>query len=212
MQILIDHYRKLISKLIQPNEIIMKNTKQRKIISDKLVTEKTGKTMEEWFKLLDKKGAKKMKHADIFDLVSRMEGLKPMGRWNQNLLTTTYEWDRSLKERGQKEEGFEVSISKTISVHVNVLYSAWIDDKVRTKWLSEKRMSIRKSTENKSLVIKWFDETTVRVELYKKGSDKTQAVVQQMKIQDSKTAVKMKDFWSKSLEKLKSILEKEKSL
>ena len=34
--------------------------KERKIITDKVVVEKTGKTMEEWFAVLDKKGAKKL--------------------------------------------------------------------------------------------------------------------------------------------------------
>ena len=46
--------------------------KERAIITDKLVVEKTGKTMEEWFKLLDKKAAKEMKHIDIFNLVDRV--------------------------------------------------------------------------------------------------------------------------------------------
>ena len=31
--------------------------KERKIITDKVVVEKTGKTTEEWFAVLDKKGA-----------------------------------------------------------------------------------------------------------------------------------------------------------
>ena len=59
-------------------------SKERNIITDKLVVEKTKKTMEEWFLLLDKRGAKKMNQADIFNLVSSIEGLKPLGQWNQN--------------------------------------------------------------------------------------------------------------------------------
>jgi hypothetical protein len=35
-------------------------SKERKIITDKVVVEKTGKTIEEWFEVLDKKGAKKL--------------------------------------------------------------------------------------------------------------------------------------------------------
>ncbi len=58
------------------------------------------------------------------------------------------------------------------------------------------------------MVITWKDDTTVRVELYKKGEDKSQVVIQQMKIPDSKTADRMKEYWSDALEKLKSILEK----
>ena len=72
-------------------------SKERNIISDKLIVEKTTKTLEEWFKLLDKKGAKKMTHLEIFYLVESIDGLKPLGQWNQNLLTTSYEWNRGLK-------------------------------------------------------------------------------------------------------------------
>ena len=57
-------------------------------------------------------------------------------------------------------------------------------------------------------MITWKDDTTVRVELYKKGDDKSQAVVQQMKIPDTIAADKMKKYWTDALGKLKSILEK----
>ncbi|MEO8398913.1 MAG: SRPBCC domain-containing protein [Ignavibacteriaceae bacterium] len=181
---------------------------KRKIITDKLVFEKTCRTIEDWFKVLDRQGGKKLSHVEIFQLISTIEGLKPLGQWNQNLLTTTYEWDRGLKERGQRDNGIEISISKTISVPVSELYNAWSDVKLRSKWLPEKNIVIRKATENKLLVITWKDDSTVRVELYKKGEDKSQAVVQQMKIPDSKTADKMKSYWSNALEKLKALLEK----
>jgi hypothetical protein len=181
---------------------------KRKIITDKLVFEKTGRMIEYWFKILDKRGAKKMKHSEIFNLVSITEGLKPLGQWNQNLLTTTYEWSRGLKERGQRDDGIEISVSKTISVPVSKLYEAWDQQKIRNKWLTEKLFTIRKATKNKSLVITLKEDTTVRVELYQKSDDKAQIVLQQMKIPDTKTADKMKLYWSNALEKLKSLLEK----
>ena len=70
-----------------------------------------------------------MKHADIFDLVSNTEGLEPLGQWNQNLLTTTYEWNRKLKDRGQKADGIEISVKqqKPLPFPINILYNAWID-------------------------------------------------------------------------------------
>jgi hypothetical protein len=186
----------------------MMKKSERNIITDKLVVEKTGRTLEDWFIVLDKKGAKKMKHADIFDLVSNTNGLEALGEWNQNLLTTTYEWNRGLKERGEKEGGFEVSISKTIAVPIHVLYSSFTDDKLRIKWLKEK-MTIRKATENKSARITWSDnETSLSVDFYSKGADKSQVVVQHQKIKDSKMAAQMKEFWGEKLEELKVKLEK----
>jgi hypothetical protein len=183
--------------------------KQRNIISDKLVIEKTGKSMEDWFKLLDNKGAQKLAHVQIFDLVSKTPGLKKLGPWNQNLLTTTYEWSRGIKERGQKENGFEISMSKTIAVPVNLLYNAWVDDALRKRWLKEK-ITIRKSTENKSARITWSNgETGLSVDFYSKGKDKSQVVVQHLRISDSIKAAELKEFWGIALEKLKSFLEEQ---
>ncbi len=187
----------------------MPATKERAIITDKLVVERTGKPMEDWFNILDKKGAKEMKHIDIFNLVSSVEGLKSLGEWNQNLLTTTYEWNRGLKERGEKEGSFEVGVSKTINVSINTLYNSWIDDKTRNKWLAKEKITIRKATLNKSARITWSDgKTSLSVDFYSKGEDKSQVVVQHMKIPDSKTATAMKSYWGKMLESLKVFLEK----
>src|SRR3954447_16369763 len=110
---------------------------KREIITDKLVVEKTQHTMEEWFKLLDKQGAKEMKHPGIFKLVSNIPALQPLGEWNQNLLTTSYEWSRGLKERGQKGDVFEISVSKTLEVPVSKLYKAWLEEKTRNSWLEK---------------------------------------------------------------------------
>jgi len=180
---------------------------ERSIITDKLVVAKTGKKIEEWFLLLDKKGAKKMSHTDIFKLISSTEELAPLGEWNHNLLTTTYEWDRGLKERGQKGKDFEISVSKTVNVPIDVLYTSFADDAQRKKWLKE-RISIRKATENKSARVTWTDgATSLSIDFYTKGAEKSQVVVQHLKISDSKMAEEMKAFWGKKLEEWKKKLE-----
>ncbi|MFT3907987.1 MAG: hypothetical protein QM737_01065 [Ferruginibacter sp.] len=187
----------------------MPTKKEHAIITDKLVIEKTGKPMETWFKMLDKKGAKEMKHIDIFHLVSSIEGLKQLGQWNQNLFTTTYEWNRGMKERGEKEGGFEIGVSKTINVSIDILYNSWVDDKARNKWLPKEKITIRKSTLNKSARITWSDnKTSLSVDFYPKGENKSQVVVQHQKITDSKMATKMKSYWGDTLESLKTLLEK----
>jgi hypothetical protein len=183
-------------------------TKERKIITDTLIVEKTGKTMEEWFKVLDKKGAKKLDSRGIYALIQSIEGLKPLGEWNQGLLSTSYQWDRGLRERGEKKAGFEVRVSKTIMVSLEVLYQAFADNKLRMSWLPEKKLAITKTTENKSARGVWIDgETRLSVDFYPKGADKSQIVVQHLKIPDSSMASEMKAYWSEALDKLKSSLE-----
>jgi len=181
---------------------------ERKIITDKVVVEKTGKTMEEWFVALDKKGAKKLGSHEIHDLIKSIEGLQPLGGWNQGLLSTSYQWSRGLRERGEKAAGFEVSVSKTIAVPVSELYKAWADDKIRNEWLSEKKATITKATENKSVRILWSDETTrLSVDFYPKGDSKSQVVVQHLKLSNSEIAAEMKEYWGRALGRLKSALE-----
>src|SRR4051812_2368347 len=102
--------------------------KPRSIITDKLVVSKTGSTMEEWFRHLDSLGAQKMTSHQIHALITSIEGLAPLGEWNQGLLGTSYQWSRGLRERGQKEKGFEIGVSKTVNVPLSVLYRAFVDD------------------------------------------------------------------------------------
>ena len=181
---------------------------ERNIITDTLVVEKTGKPIEHWFTNLDKKGAAGMSHTQIFALVSSTDGLAPLGEWNHNLLTTSYEWSRGLKERGQKGKEFEISVSKTVNVPLPLLYSNFNDAALRKKWLKEK-IVIRKATENKSMRVTWGDNTTsLSIDFYEKGSDKAQVVIQHQKIPDSKMANAMKLFWAKALNGLKEKLEK----
>lgn len=182
--------------------------KERNIITDKVVLAQTGKTMVEWFEILDEKGARKLDHKGIFYLIAGTEGLKPLGEWNQNLLTTSYEWDRGLKERGQKPGGFEISVSKNVTVRVEMLYQALVDDNLRRRWLPGENVTFRKTTPNKSARITWSDNaTSVSVDLYSKGANKSQIVVQRQKIPESEMAAKMKIYWAAALEKLRSILE-----
>jgi uncharacterized protein YndB with AHSA1/START domain len=182
---------------------------QRKIITDKLVADKTGRTMAGWFDVLDQKGAKKLDHAAIFDLVASIDGLKPLGQWNQNLLATTYEWDRGLKERGARADGtIEISVSKTIAVPVEVLYAALVDDELRAKWLPDETITFRKATLNKSARITWSDGvTSLSVDFYDKGNTKSQIVVQHIKIPDAETAAGLKQFWAAALDRLRSVVE-----
>ena len=187
----------------------MQEAKARSIITDKLVVEKTGKTMEEWFKVLDKKGAKEMKHTEIFAMIRSIKTLEPLGEWNHNLLTTTYEWNRGLKERGEKANGFEIGVSKTVTVPIEVLYNYWIDDQLRNKWLKGENITIRKATLNKSARITWSDgETSLSIDFYPKGDNKSQVVVQHQKIKDAGRATELKTYWNKMLDILKTLLEK----
>jgi hypothetical protein len=186
-------------------------TSNRNIITDKLLIEKTKKDLEYWYKKLDEKSADKKSHEEIFRLISGIKGLKILGEWNHNLLATSYEWSRGIKQRGQRDNGFEISTAKTINAPASELFNCWTDDKLRQRWLKEK-IIFRKTTKDRSARITWADmKTSLSVEFYDKGENKSQVVVQHQKIDSREKADDLKEFWSKKLTDLKKILEKQVS-
>ena len=78
-----------------------------------------------------------------------------------------------------KENGFEISVSKTIHVPLKNLYQSWLNDNTRTIWLGKENIVFRKTTENKSARVTWSDQiTSLSVDFYDKGINKSQVVVQ----------------------------------
>lgn len=173
-------------------------------MSDEAVESKTGKTWSRWFKHLDAAGARKMTHQEIAAHLSDKHGVRP---WWTQMIAVTYEQARGLRDKHEKPQGYEISVSRTIAAPVGKAFKAWTDDKTRQKWLPAK-MSIRKATTNKTLRISWEDgKTSVAAAFLAKGSGKCQVVAQHMKLPDARAAAKMKKFWGEALDRLKSSLE-----
>jgi hypothetical protein len=85
---------------------------------------------------------------------------------------------------------------------------AWQDTKTRNRWLPDTPIAIRKATTNKSMRLTWADQkTSVEVNFYPKGDDKTQVVVQHSKLPEAEAAAQMKTYWAEKLDRLKQILE-----
>ena len=184
------------------------STKERNIISDKFVFEKTGRPIQDWFLIIDKKGGQSLTQKEVYNIIAGIEGLESLGEWNQNLLTTTYLWDRGLRLRGQKPDGYEISVSKTVNVDISLLYNAFIDDKLRDQWLGIENITIRKATSNKSARVTWSDsKTSISIDFYSKGVNKSQIVVQHQKIEVYEMSLVLKAFWGDRLERFKKVLE-----
>ncbi|HVS80863.1 MAG TPA: SRPBCC domain-containing protein [Pyrinomonadaceae bacterium] len=179
-------------------------TKQAPRMSDEAVESRTGKTWSRWFKHLDTAGAKKMSHREIVAHLSEKHGVGP---WWQQMVAVTYEQARGLRDKHEKPEGFEISVTRTIDAPLGKAFKAWTDEKIRKHWLPA-NLTIRKATTNKSLRISWEDgKTSLSVNFYPKGDGKSQVVVQHGKIPDAKGAAKMKKFWAQALDRLREVFE-----
>ena len=174
-------------------------------MSDEAVNAKTGKTWKQWFAILDKAGAKKMSHQEI---VKYLSGEYAVGPWWQQMVTATYEQARGLRDLHQKPEGYQISVSRTIKVPIGKLYNAFANDKARNAWLAEEGLAVRKATANKSMRVTWNDvRTTLEINFYPKGEDKSQVVVQHSKLPNAKASASMKTYWTKALNRLRDSLE-----
>ena len=180
----------------------MTTTKPR--MSDDAVKAKTGKTWNDWFKILDAAGEKKMTHQERVAFLNRKHNVGP---WWQQMVAVTYEQARGLRERHQKPEGYEISVSRTINAPVSRAFKAWTDEKTRKAWLPA-NFKIRKAIANKSFRITWEDgKTSVAVAFIPKGAGKSQVVAQHSKLADAKAAAGMKTFWADALDRLKKMIE-----
>lgn len=173
-------------------------------MSDDKIAAKTGRTWREWTRVLDGDGAAAMPHRDIAALV---HGKHKIGDWWAQTVTVGYERITGLRERGQRRSGaYEVNKSKTFSVSVDALFRAWVDDRVRHRWLVGVKTSVRTATAPKSLRLQWPDGTIVAVGFMAKGSAKSVAALAHMKLGDKATADNLKKYWTDRLDALASLL------
>jgi uncharacterized protein YndB with AHSA1/START domain len=184
----------------------MATPRQQPHMSDAAVAAKTGKNWKEWFALLDKTGARKMTHQEIVKHLNEKHNLGP---WWQQMVTVTYEQARGLREKNQRPEGYQISVSRTVNAPLAKLYNSFANAKTRSSWLTENGLVVRTATTDKSMRVTWNDKkTSLEINFYPKGADKSQVVVQHSKLPDAKSSARMKNYWGKALDRLRASLEK----
>ncbi len=181
---------------------VKNQTSQR--VSDEAIAKATGKNWLEWFAVLDQAGCEHMAHQEI---VAHLTGQCSVPGWWSQMVAVGYEQARGLREVHQKPEGFEISVSRTITVGQVEIFNAWLDNNQRRVWLKEK-ISVIQSTPYKSIRAKRHDDTMLEIAFYIKDDNKTQIVIQHAQLADAKAAEEMKMFWAKVLSQMKAALNK----
>lgn len=184
----------------------MNKPREQKRMSDEAVKERSGKTWGEWFRILDKAGAKKMDHKAITELLYYKH--KVSGWWSQ-MIAVDYERARGLREKFQKCDGqFAASGSRTLNVPMARLFAAWSDEKMRRKWLPDAEMDITTARPGKSVRAKWDGgKSRLSVNFYAKGPGKSQVAVDHENLASAKECAIMKSFWFEALNRLQNELE-----
>jgi hypothetical protein len=174
-------------------------------MSDAKVRDATGKTWDEWFRILDRWGAKERTHTETTRYLSEEHGVP--GWWTQTL-TVYYQRERGLRLKHQQADGFAVSASKTIGVPVEELFDAFVDARRRRRWLTDATMRLRVAQPGRSARFDWGDGSTrVVVGFVDKGPSKSMAAVQHERLPDADEAETTKARWRERLGELKVFLE-----
>lgn len=175
-------------------------------VSSDAVRAKTGKTWDEWLKVLDTEKAHKLPHKQIAQLLSTKYHVPD---WWSQMVTVGYEQARGLRAVHQKADGYSANASKTFNAPLRELYAACADETTRAKWLGKKKYVVSKATPNKSLRIAWGKDDVTRVDfnLYAKGETKSMIQIEHSKLTTAADVGKMKTYWTRALEKLANIIE-----
>jgi uncharacterized protein YndB with AHSA1/START domain len=167
----------------------------------------TGRSRDEWNKLLDAWGARGRPYREIADWLKSKHKLT---NWWAQKLIVEYEQSRGLREPGVRPGGtFEVGATKTVGVAIDELFAAFTDARVRRRWLAGAALRKRASEPGRSVRFDWEDgPSRVAATFARTGSGKSQVAVQHMQLPDLKTADAMKTFWRERLVALKTLLER----
>jgi uncharacterized protein YndB with AHSA1/START domain len=174
--------------------------------SDATIRRRTGRGWEEWFDLLDDSGAAERTHREIARWVADLLGIEPLV-WEAQAVTISYERARGMRAVGEHEDGFAVTVSRTVDVPVAQLYDAFADETLRHRWLPDGQLRERTATRPRSARYDWGgDGSRVSVTFVDKDAKSTVAL-EHRRLADADHADRTKRFWRERLSTLKSRLE-----
>jgi len=175
------------------------------VISDAAVRSKTDKTWKEWVTIIDRLGGKEKSHREIVSSLRPYE----LGGWWEQMVTVTYEQVRGLRQQHERPSGYAIGVSRVINVGLSHAYRAWTDEQIRRRWLKAPALTVRRVTRNRTIRITWADgRTTVDAGFHRLKKAKTRVTVQHERLPSARAAARMKLYWSRGLDRLKSHLEK----
>jgi hypothetical protein len=176
------------------------------LTSDEVVRGATGRSSEDWFRLLDEADMTSRRHGEIASVLSDEHGVDS---WWAQTITVGYERARGLRPpHGGRDGLFSISASKTLDVPVERLFEAFTDATLRERWLPGGGLRERTSQPGRSARFDWGDgQTRVNVGFEPRGDARSQVAVAHERLPDAETAEEMKQRWRERLSTLKALLE-----
>ena len=171
-------------------------------VSDDAVKAKTGKKWDEWFKVLDKAGARMMDHRDI---VAYVRDHLDLPRWWAQMVISGYEQEYGLRVKHRRGTRYRVDRSKVISAPLASVWAAWQDKDSVERWLPGAQFEVRDATPHKTMHLTWHDGTKVGVVFREKGV-RTKIIVNHARLETLADTERVQSYWSEALERLKHVV------
>lgn len=171
-------------------------------MSDAKIEAQTGCTWEKWVYALDRRGADKLPHRELAELINTKY---KTGDWWTQTVAVGYERIRGLRARGQRRDGsYSGSKSRTFNVPIEQLFDAWTNAALRKKWMSEPAR-VRTAQPNKSMRLGLADGAIIAANFTAKDG-KSAVAVQQEKLKSAAATEAFKRAWAKDLDALAAVL------
>lgn len=142
-------------------------------MSEAAIRKGTGRTWDEWFRLLDDWGATERTHPEIARQVHEVYGVD--GWWSQSV-TVGYEWARGMRQRHEVPGGYQVSISKTIDASADDVWRDFVETRRRDRWLDPGTLRVRPKTGTPGKSARFDDADGRTVHIYLTAKDERSSV------------------------------------
>jgi uncharacterized protein YndB with AHSA1/START domain len=196
-------------------------------ISDETILEKTKKTWNNWFAILDSWEAQKKDHKAIARYLSEQWAVSP---WWSQTITVRYEQMRGLRKVGQRSDGkFAVSITRVLRATADDVWKAFSEPGMLSKWFTkDAQIDLRvggkysnsdgdfgeylKIDKPRHLRFTWENPdhcpgTIVDISITEVPGNKIRVVLEHSKIEDQAGYEDMKSGWTKAMNSFKSFIE-----
>jgi uncharacterized protein YndB with AHSA1/START domain len=197
-----------------------------KTIDDATCKADTGKTMAEWFRVMDAHGGLAKGRRELGNLL--LQEIHKVEPWWATTLNIEYEARHGAKEKDGRAKGYMVCATKSIKATPEACYALFKDAKALDKWLGPKheyaleegatlanadgnRATMKKFTPGKAIRLDWTQpdaapNTPVEIKFQPAGA-KTTVMVQHDRLQSRADADGMRRAWGQALDQLKQVLE-----
>jgi hypothetical protein len=175
-------------------------------IADASIRAGSGKTWDEWFRILDAWGAAGRTHRDIARWVRDEQGVN--GWWAQSV-TVGYERARGMRARNQTAQGFQVGVQRTMKMPVERVAAAFTQTRQRNRWVEPGTLTVRASKPGRSAAdFDAADGSRVTIYLIAKSGDATVVQVTHTKLAGPEDVSDRRVFWKEHLQTLANLFER----